>query len=116
MRIVNRADFLALPAGTLFSDYSPGGFECISIKGESGSSGDFVRQELTEVRAEDSGERIDILLAAEEPDGPIFELDLYCCGRDGMFDPDAKFVVWSLEEHGQLVDRLLRAIIQRGKV
>ncbi|MNP46332.1 hypothetical protein D3C76_1403220 [compost metagenome] len=53
MKIVNRQDFLSMPAGTLFAKYShsPIGFGEIQIKGESSLvSGDFLKQSLLEMK------------------------------------------------------------------
>lgn len=104
MRIVNRAQFLALPANTLFSKYTPCVFGPLEIKGDS-FHGDFASQSIAASIASDD-DALDVLIRAEEL-GESFSLDLYCMGRDGCgLDTDQLFAVWERGDVVNLIDRL----------
>lgn len=112
MRIVKRAEFLAMPPQTLFSKYRPCVFDDLMIKGETWGN-DFLYQQIIDaVKARDSGEFADILFKSAE-DGSSFELDFDCQGRDGMFDADQLFAVWERKDVEALITRL-QTVLGKG--
>ena len=113
MRIVDRATFLTLPAGTLYAKVSPDPSCCVFgellIKGES-LGNDWVVQELVGwfTDCNDSGELIeawDQLRAGGER-----AVDFDCDGRDGLFDMDQMFAVFNRTDHINLLKRLITAL------
>lgn len=109
MRIVDRKTFLAMPEETVFAKYATlGNIGEVCIKGAS-LSNDFCYQPLANsVDANDTGDFIDTMAAAER--GEPFKLDLDCQSRDGLFDNVQRFVVWESEDVKQLIERLQRCV------
>jgi hypothetical protein len=115
VRIVDRATFLALPSGTLFSKFSPHIFGELSIKGATQSGIDFWYQDLAgAIESTDTGDWADRLEAAVER-GAVLRMDFDCMGRDGLFDADQLFAVWDARDTRMLIDRLERALAEAGK-
>ncbi len=109
MKIVNRAAFLALPAGTLFSKYQPCVFGDLCVKGETiGESVDFFYQTITD--AIDTGIYVETVLHHAEKDGSSLAMDFNCQDRDGMFDDDQLYAVWEREDVTGLITRLQTAL------
>lgn len=113
MHIVNRTTFLTLPPGTLYAKVSPDPESCVMgellIKGDS-MSNDWVVQELVGwfTDCDDSGDFIeawDHLRAGGER-----EVELNCGARDGLFDDDQLFAVFSRTDHINLLKRLITAL------
>lgn len=116
MRIVNREEFLRLPAGTIFAKYAdqkPGVVTLdsgkIAIKEETCHE-DFVVQELDPwfEGCNDSGDWSDVyerMLEGER--SPPVDYDF--AGRDGEFDRDQLFLVWEKDDARKLIDRLEQA-------
>jgi len=113
MRIVDRATFLTLPAGTLYAKVSADPVDCnfgeLLIKGDS-LSNDWYAQELVGwfTECDDSGdwsEAWDHMRAGGEC---IVELN--CSARDGLFDADQLFAVFSRTDHIKLIQRLITAL------
>ena len=101
MKIVNREIFLQMPIGTVYQKYKPCVIEShLSIKGES-IENDWFYQPLNSVDATND--------PFDEPN----ELDLSSQFRDGYFDEDQLFVIWSADEVDMLIARLNLA--QTGK-
>lgn len=105
MKIVDRKTFLALPAGTLFAKYTPCLFGSLEIKGES-LTNDFFAQELSApIKCAGDYEFSDILYRAEA-DGCEVELDFCNEYRDGLYEKDQLFAVYSKEDVCLLISRL----------
>lgn len=104
MKIINREKFLKLPSGVLYAKYQPQMFDEVCIKWDSWEN-DWVYQDILNVKSNDSGEMIDILIDAEE-NGTSFDLDLECAGRDGLYDKDQLFAVFELKDVAYLIARL----------
>lgn len=111
MKIVDRATFLAMPAGTLFSKWEPCLFEDLRIKGDTifdtdGAPIDFSYQAIADaLDAADSGD----FFAAQDraaATGDSLALDLHCEARDGCFDQDKMFAVWEPDDVRALIERL----------
>lgn len=95
-----------MPAGTVFAKYEPQYFDNLCIKGDTCGKNDFFYQPLHDsLDASSSSERADILIEAEE-DGISIPLDFDAQFRDGLFDDDQLFAVWSDEDVRQLIERL----------
>ena len=108
MKIIDRAAFLALPVGTLFSKFDPHAFGPLAIKGES-TAHDFWVQDLDgPLKANGTGEWIDAIERAQ--DGADVEIDLDVESRDGLYDKDQLFAVWSPDEVRTLIARLSKAV------
>jgi hypothetical protein len=109
MRIVDRATFLALPAGTVYAkwgsagEFSPAGQDLtageVAVKGETVARVDWVELSLLPWPEDcsDSMQWADAMKAAinGEPTAP---LDIGEGGRDGLFDREQLFAVYDREE------------------
>lgn len=110
MKIVNRAEFLKLPAGTVYAKGEPWVFETICIKGESLSFGigDWFYLNPADIDAHDSGEAAErfeemLDLGKSYPMGETI-------GRDGCFDANDIFLVFEkadLEKFRGFVDKAI---------
>jgi hypothetical protein len=91
MRVVNRKNFLKLPAGTIYCKGVQWAFDSISIKGES-LENDWYYLDPAWASAEDSIEAIRILEWSLETGAP------FVCesaeSRDGCFDDEAVFLIF----------------------
>ena len=109
MRIVRLEEFLSLPPGTVFAKYRPQMFDELCVKGDSHhESRDFVYRSLWEPLASNSGELCDVLTAAEERKAEV-EIDTDCWQRDGLFEYDQLFAVFSGDEVVKIADSLVAA-------
>ena len=111
MRIVSKQEFLALPAGTVFSPYRPCIFDGLCIKGSTlDGVDDFYYVSLSQcpIDADNSGELADMLDAAER-DGVDIPTDFETEMREGMFDPDLLYAVWSKADLDAMIARLQMA-------
>ncbi len=99
MKIVNRKEFLSLPAGTLFAKYAPCCFESINIKGETLTSNDFLSSELFTFPM--FGESCAMMELGESVD---IETDCLC--RDGLFDDEQLFAVFENSDIEKLIAKL----------
>lgn len=124
MKIVDRLTFLAMPAGTVYAKWSEqpadGSFtnlnyEEVAIKWDTVVAGaDFVTQDLFPSFDGVSGSEtlFDVFqsMLAGETSPPV---DYDCAGRDGLFDKDQLFAVWSIEDTEKLVALLQEALATR---
>lgn len=105
MKIVNRKEFLKQPHGILFSKYKPCILEELMIKGDS-LINDFYYQDIgNSIDSNDSGDYADKLFDSKK-NGTELKMDFYCQGRDGLFEDDQLFAIWSDEDRKSLIDRL----------
>jgi len=111
VKIYNRKDFLALPVGTVFFDYTPHVGEGLSVK-TSGPSAwlftpDFCRQDIDAlgIESHDSNELMDKMTDMFE-NGTERPMVWDSSGRDGMFDEDAHFAVLDDADIKRLVEVL----------
>jgi hypothetical protein len=111
MKIVDCKTFLALPPGTVYAKYAPSYFEGLCIKGDTLPNGNdwFYQQIVDSIRASDSGEW-GALLDESETTGRELVMDFNFEGRDGCFEDDQLFAVWSKEDVAQLIERLKRCL------
>lgn len=109
MKIVNRLEFMKLPSGTLYKKFpEPFAFGDLSVKFDSlthhdARNGDFVCMEFGDIEAGDSGQMFDRLFQMMDA-GASYPLSLDCAGRDGMFEPDAMFLVYERDDVIKLRD------------
>ncbi len=107
MRIIGLDEFLSLPSGTVFAKYRPQIFDELCVKGDSiNESSDFFYRPIWEPYAESSGALCDVLTAAEER-GAEVEIDTDCWQRDGLFEYDQLFAVFSQEEVRKIASSLV---------
>ncbi len=112
MRIVKRAEFLAMPEGTVYSHYTPCVTEGFHLKGEMCGNNDWWVVELegvSVVNADNTGELVDTLTAMEER-GLSAPSDYRTMARDGCYLPDGLFLIYEREDILKLITRLQEAI------
>lgn len=114
MKIINREEFYKLPEGTLFQEYQQFYFGELKIKGrtiqnsQSGKNIDYTELCLGgNIKANNSDEFFEILLESEESVENI-ELDFDNYSRNGMFDDNQLYAVYSSDDTDNLVKTLLR--------
>jgi len=107
MKVLNRTDFLGMPAGTIYAKGVQWAFGGVSIKGET-LGNDWVCLDPAWVSAHDSGDAVGRLEEMLEQGASYPGEDAW--GRDGCFDADAVFLVFEradLEELRGHIDRAL---------
>lgn len=112
MRIVSKKTFMALPQGTIFSEYKPCIISGLFIKGCNPGEwrSDYLELDLIEsVECKDSEERVDIL-DNSELDGSEFKFDYELYGRNGLFEDDQLYLVYSKEDVKRLIDVLSKTL------
>lgn len=109
MRIVDRKTFLALPPETVFCKYEDGCFGDVGIKHESWDIDFIVCDLIGQFNVKSSDEHFDLLDDAEKTgkDYPFSFDETY---RDGMFDEDQLFAIFSPDDIKNLANRLLKTL------
>jgi hypothetical protein len=110
MRIVDRATFLGLPAGTIFAKYEPHFFAPLSIK-EATEGADFYVQDVIpefvgNESEDDWTDTLDEITAGER--APTLDYDLI--GLDGLLDGGQLFAVFEPRDTEALIARLQKAL------
>ena len=115
MKIITKQEFYNLPEGTLYCEYQPYAFGELKLKGETiivdGEPIDYrycnLRGDVLE--ADDTSSFVDILSCAEKT-GEDFKLELgeYNAWRDGLYNEEQLYAVYSKEEVKGLVKVLER--------
>lgn len=118
MKLYKRDYFLLLPKGTIYSRVSDeytlmDGLFC-KTSDKSDYENDFVEQDLISECGFPNGitdgtEAISYQLNLRDSFNH-FETDLYCSGRDGMFEDSDVFVVWDKQDVTKLIDYLQKSI------
>ena len=106
MKILDRAQFLAMPENTLFSKYAPCYFEALTIKGETLETDDFLEQAIDGAIASTGSENYSSLLFDAKHYGVSLRMDFDCLGRDGCFETDQLFAVYEPQDVAALIERL----------
>lgn len=110
MRIINRAQFLALPAGTLFSKYEPCVFGELSIKDDNRGTNDWWEVTLAgAISASSSDDFCDRCHAAEH--GESIEMDFDTVTADGLYDEHQLFAVLEPKDVAALIARLQSTMV-----
>ncbi|MDR3533962.1 MAG: hypothetical protein P4L90_25780 [Rhodopila sp.] len=107
MRVLNRVDFLKMPAGTIYARGIPWAFDGLSIKAESLGS-DWVCMNPCWVSAHDSGQAFDRLEEMLDTGKSYPAEDAF--GRDGCFDADAIFLVFERADLEALQSHIAAAL------
>lgn len=105
MRIVKRAEFLALPPGTVFMKFKPCIFDDMCIKGRSLENDFYYFPLMYCVKAEGSSDLFDKLFKASSDSTVSLETDFFQRDRDGMFD-DQLFAVFERRDVEGLIEIL----------
>lgn len=122
MRVVDRETFLAMPPGTVFAkfggaDGDPSDFFTSEIFIKEATCGsDFVVQDLTGqfegwTGSDSHFAELDRMVADPAHESPPIDYD--SAGRDGLFDRNQRYAVWSVEDHRRLIARLQEALDAR---
>jgi hypothetical protein len=120
MRIINRGEFLKMPAGTVFCKYTPVVFGELNVKECNPNDGwvnDFICSPLTgavDFGGTSSSDDFDGLFRCQET-GESFHLDLECSCRDGLYEDDQLFAIYEQHDLIQLIERLRGFIILQTK-
>jgi hypothetical protein len=114
MRIINRAEFQACPAGTIYSKYQPCVFDELSVKTsgplQEGQTDDWTRIILCDaIEAIDELEFIDACIRAQDS-GLELRMDFENVSRDGMYNKDQLFAVWDRRDVEQLIATLQQTL------
>ena len=110
MKIVNREDFLKLPANTVYCKYGDGPFGEIEIKASDPQDdwgNDYVVNYLNtycETPFDKDTTLGDIELGTE------FRFDENQTSRDGLYDYDQLFAVFDNDDIMQVVDKLMKCV------
>lgn len=121
MRIVDRATFLALPAGTVFMKFpaqpADGSYvdlgisDRLQVKWDTVAGADFVCQDMVPYfEGWKTGEDFCDALVAMLGGANSPPADYDCAGRDGLFDHDQLFLIWDRDAHKKLIDMLQTAL------
>lgn len=103
-KIINRKEFLEMPANTLYREYKPCIMGDLEIKGYS-LDNDFWVQRLDETNTDDTGDMIRML------ESGVVEFDLDLEGRDAMYNDDQLYLVYELRDVHQLINRLSECLL-----
>lgn len=98
MKVLNLEQFLGRPAGTIFCKYEPCCVECLEIKAENINENDFVAMSIDGFSSNDSS-------GGGVGDEFEYRDDYY--GRDGLYEEDQLFLVYSKKEIEKMVNVLL---------
>ncbi len=121
MRLYKRADFIKLPANTIYSKLNGEHSDSDLIEGlycKTTDKNDYVNDWVEQDLIGEAGFPNDITNGADAIDYQInlrdtfqdFRTDLECGGRDGMFDDEDVFVVWDKEDITKLRDFLNKCL------
>lgn len=106
MRIVNLVEFLALPNDTLFCKYyGPLSWGDLRIKTGSAANGGFMAQDVLQVAAVDTEERL-MLENTAIVSCSRFRLDLKRATRDNMRSPGERYVIFEKDDVKAITERL----------
>lgn len=109
MKLYNRQEFLALPAGAVFAKYEPHCFGEFQIKGSTLPYNDFNYQEFVSLNTdafEDWCEACESFEAGKQGD-----IDFYDWRRDGLYETDEiLFAVLNSDEVRGLILRLANTL------
>jgi len=109
MKIVNRKEFLAMPAWTLFAKYRQYSIGELEIKGDTRIGIDYDSAQISDsVDAEDTEGRIAKLEACEA--GASIDIDTNTYQRDALFDEDQLFAIYENKDIEKIIESLRECI------
>ncbi len=105
MKIVNKKEFLTLPENTVYSNFSPGdSITGLFVKGQSLKNDWFYEDIIDFNNYETSNERY---AKIEEMQKNVeHEQDYGCQQRDGMYEDEQYFLVYTGKDVEQLINKL----------
>ena len=108
MKILNRQQFLALPAGVIFSKYDPCIFEAFCIKGNTIDIYNGTKPEYNDFCFQQISDSLDRESALKLPGTDNLTTDSYnfdfdCMSRDGLHYQNQLFAVWEPNDVKQLI-------------
>lgn len=103
MKLINLAEFIQLPSGTIYKKHSGNALE---IKGDwvSDDGRDWSSTLFAADCADSEDTHIGLMIGESYP----IQVDMY--GRDGCFEQDVEFLIyekWDLEQLRQFIDRAI---------
>ena len=109
MKIVTWEEFRELPTGTVFQKYEPNCFEEVLIKDDNCGDFDFFYSDLDSLEiAEDETTERKSFEKLNNGDCVNKEFETTC--RDGLFEYDQLYAVWSKEDIKALIAKLEKSI------
>ena len=117
MQLVDRKTFLSLPSGTVYAKYEPCICQEICIKHDTISDNDWryaALDTISFIDAESSTESVDKILAMKNGDSIKTNIDVNATFRDGLFDKDQQFMVYSQDEIKDLIALLTKTLDMNG--
>ena len=109
MKIVNRKEFLAMPAWTLFAKYRPYSIGELEIKGDTRIGVDYESAQIADsVDSEDTEDRISKLELCEA--GASIDIHANTYQRDAMFDEDQLFAIYENKDIEKIIESLQECI------
>jgi hypothetical protein len=110
MRIVDRKTFMDMPEGTVFSEIEERwAVGELSVKVENLGTVDFYEPNFTWVDADDSNIAIERLEEMWEDETVSYPVDS-AIGRNGLFNYDAKYLVYEPEDVQYIVNTLTKGL------
>ncbi len=113
MKLVDRKTFLALPSGTVYAKYEPCYCQDIGVKHSTIGDNDWAYTSVDTISFVDSNssnELTDGLLSMKVGDSINTEIIMDSAYRDGMFDEEQLFMVYSKEEVQSLIGLLTETL------
>jgi hypothetical protein len=109
MKILNRKQLMAMPAGTVFSYYEPINFNGLYIKSsEPDNNPDFFVQDL--IGAVENNSSDDFFTKCEQmEEGASLPVDFEISGREGLFDDKLRYAIYEKED----VEKLIKILEER---
>ena len=104
MRIVDREVFLSMPEGTLYAEYRPCFTEGPYIKGRTVNGNDYEYADLISPEVDDNC-RYESTFSEMEESGTNVPIEI-CMVRDAMFNHDAMYVIYDVNDIGVLLEEL----------
>lgn len=108
MRIVNREEFLKLPNGTMYRKYEPICMDELCMKLDSTEHNDWYVNRMDNLVADSTEEEDDQFRKAQTDSSYEMKMDFHQCQRDGLYDNDQLFAVYSDEDVEGLIKLLQR--------
>lgn len=117
MKILTLKEFLECPEGTLFcklygNEKSVDAFDNLAIKLENASGNDFCYQSLESWDSPKGEDHMGYIIDQLEKPEKSFPFDPEATSRDGFYESDQLFCVFSIEEHQRVID-LLQAALEK---
>ena len=107
MKLYRRAEFMKLPAGTLYCKGKPWCFEELSVKGDTFGN-DWSQLGLCGIASQNCSDADDRLTAMLEEGASYPMADGY--GRDGCFNDEDIFLVYEVEDLRRLHEIICQAV------